>query len=68
MLEGEYGMKDVVVGVSASGMTPFVRGALNRARHAGAKVIFVTCYAGTELLVWLGAGGGYLGQLGLRDA
>lgn len=41
--------KDVVVGVSASGMTPFVRGALNRARHAGAKIIFVTCYAGTEL-------------------
>jgi N-acetylmuramic acid 6-phosphate etherase len=41
--------KDVVVGVSASGMTPFVRGGLNRARHAGAKIIFVTCFAGTEL-------------------
>jgi N-acetylmuramic acid 6-phosphate etherase len=41
--------KDVVVGVSASGMTPFVRGGLNRARHAGAKIIFVTCVAGTEL-------------------
>jgi N-acetylmuramic acid 6-phosphate etherase len=41
--------KDVVVGVSASGMTPFVRGGLNRARHAGAKTIFVTCFAGTEL-------------------
>jgi N-acetylmuramic acid 6-phosphate etherase len=41
--------KDVVVGVSASGMTPFVRGGLNRARHAGAKIIFVTCYPGTEL-------------------
>ena len=35
--------KDVVVGVSASGMTPFVRGALTRARQAGAKIIFVTC-------------------------
>ena len=35
--------KDVVVGVSASGMTPFVRGALTRARKAGAKIIFVTC-------------------------
>ena len=35
--------KDVVVGVSASGMTPFVRGGLNRARRAGAKIIFVTC-------------------------
>jgi N-acetylmuramic acid 6-phosphate etherase len=41
--------RDVVVGVSASGMTPFVRGGLNRARHAGAKIIFVTCYPGTEL-------------------
>ncbi len=41
--------KDVVVGVSASGMTPFVRGALSRARKAGAKIIFVTCYPGTEL-------------------
>lgn len=41
--------KDVVVGVSASGMTPFVRGGLNRARHAGAKIIFVTCFPGTEL-------------------
>lgn len=41
--------KDVVVGVSASGMTPFVRGGLNRARTAGAKIIFVTCFPGTEL-------------------
>lgn len=41
--------KDVVVGVSASGMTPFVRGGLNRARQAGAKIIFVTCFPGTEL-------------------
>jgi N-acetylmuramic acid 6-phosphate etherase len=41
--------KDVVVGVSASGMTPFVRGALTRARKAGAKIIFVTCWPGSEL-------------------
>lgn len=41
--------KDVVVGVSASSMTPFVRGALNRARRDGAKVIFVTCVPRTEL-------------------
>ena len=41
--------KDVVIGVSASGMTPFVRGGLSRARKAGAKIIFVTCYPGTEL-------------------
>jgi N-acetylmuramic acid 6-phosphate etherase len=41
--------KDVVIGVSASGMTPFVRGALTRARQAGTKIIFVTCDPSTEL-------------------
>ncbi len=41
--------KDVVVGVSASGMTQFVRGALTRARKAGAKILFVTCDPKTEL-------------------
>src|SRR4051812_28464026 len=41
--------KDVVVGVSASGMTPFVRGALTRARRAASKIIFVTCDPRTEL-------------------
>src|SRR5919206_935526 len=41
--------RDVVIGVSASGMTQFVRGALTRARRAGAKIIFVTCDPRTEL-------------------
>jgi N-acetylmuramic acid 6-phosphate etherase len=41
--------KDVVIGVSASGVTPFVRGALTRARKAGAKIIFITCWPGSEL-------------------
>jgi N-acetylmuramic acid 6-phosphate etherase len=41
--------RDVVIGVSASGMTPFVRGALTRARRAGSKIIFVTCDPSTEL-------------------
>ena len=43
------GKKDVVIGVSASGMTPFVRGGLTRARKVGAKIIFVTCWPGSEL-------------------
>ena len=43
------GRKDVVIGVSASGMTPFVRGGLTRARKVGAKIIFVTCWPGSEL-------------------
>ncbi len=41
--------RDVVVGVSASGITQFVRGALTRGRTAGLKIIFVTCWPGTEL-------------------
>jgi N-acetylmuramic acid 6-phosphate etherase len=43
------GKKDVVIGVSASGMTPFVRGGLTRARKVGAKIIFVTCWPKSEL-------------------
>jgi len=41
--------RDVVIGVSASGITPFVRGALTRGRKASAKIIFVTCWPGSEL-------------------
>ena len=41
--------RDVLIGVSASGITPFVRGALTRGRKAGAKIIFVTCWPGSEL-------------------
>jgi len=41
--------KDVVIGVSASGMTQFVRGALTRSRRAGARIVFVTCDPHTEL-------------------
>jgi N-acetylmuramic acid 6-phosphate etherase len=35
--------RDVVVGLAACGMTPFVRGALQRARWIGASTICVTC-------------------------
>ncbi|MFL6505866.1 MAG: N-acetylmuramic acid 6-phosphate etherase, partial [Candidatus Udaeobacter sp.] len=34
---------DVVIGITASGRTPFVRGALARARSLGAKTILLTC-------------------------
>jgi N-acetylmuramic acid 6-phosphate etherase len=34
---------DVVVGIAASGTTPFVRGALTRAMQAGASTIVITC-------------------------
>jgi N-acetylmuramic acid 6-phosphate etherase len=35
--------KDVVIGISASGITPFVRGAVARARAARAPIIGITC-------------------------
>jgi len=41
--------RDVVIGVSASGITQFVRGALTNARNRGARIIFITCWPGTEL-------------------
>jgi len=34
---------DIVVGLAACGMTPFVHGALKEARQIGAATIFVTC-------------------------
>jgi N-acetylmuramic acid 6-phosphate etherase len=56
------GKHDVVIGVSASGVTPFVRGALSRAGRAGAHVIGLTCSPGSgmrglvDLLVELNVG------------
>ena len=41
--------KDVVVGISASGITPFVRGAVTRARIARARVIGITSDSRSEL-------------------
>jgi N-acetylmuramic acid 6-phosphate etherase len=41
--------RDVVIGLSASGKTPFVRGALARGGLAGAKTILITCWPGSEL-------------------
>jgi N-acetylmuramic acid 6-phosphate etherase len=40
---------DVVIGVSASGVTPFVRGALSRARRADAHLIGITCSPRSEM-------------------
>ncbi len=37
------GAKDVVVGIAASGRTPFVWGALAEARHRGARTVLLCC-------------------------
>ncbi len=43
------GRKDVVIGISASGITPFVRGAVTRARAARTKIIGITCDPRSDL-------------------
>lgn len=41
--------KDIIIGVSASGRTPYVVGAVEYARIRGAKTAAITCNAGTAL-------------------
>ncbi|MDP1569888.1 MAG: N-acetylmuramic acid 6-phosphate etherase [Vicinamibacterales bacterium] len=41
--------RDVVIGITASGVTPFVRGALVAARAGGARTVLVTCGSTTAL-------------------
>ena len=48
--------RDVVVGITASGRTPFVLGALSRAKSSGAKTILLTCNPAV-------AGGAQAGQI-----
>ncbi len=43
------GKEDVVVGIAASGRTPFTIAAVEAARRAGAKTVAVTCNSGTSL-------------------
>jgi N-acetylmuramic acid 6-phosphate etherase len=43
------GPKDAVVGIAASGVTPFVLGAVAEARRCGATVIGVSCVVGSPL-------------------
>jgi N-acetylmuramic acid 6-phosphate etherase len=45
----DVGEHDVVIGVSASGRTPYTLGALARAREAGALTIGFACVRGSEL-------------------
>jgi N-acetylmuramic acid 6-phosphate etherase len=44
----KVGPGDVVMGIAAGGTTPFVHGALNRARELGAKTIFLSCVQPVE--------------------
>ena len=44
-----FGSKDVLVGIAASGRTPYVLGAMNYARKQGAHVIGISCNPGSQV-------------------
>ena len=44
-----FSQKDVLVGIAASGRTPYVRGCMEYAKRLGAPTISVTCCPGSEL-------------------
>ena len=45
----DFGSKDVLVGIAASGRTPYVLGAMNYARKQGAHVIGISCNPGSQV-------------------
>ncbi|WP_251517833.1 MULTISPECIES: N-acetylmuramic acid 6-phosphate etherase [Staphylococcus] len=47
--EIELNNKDVVIGISASGRTPFVKGGLYYAKHLGAHTVSIACNTNTEI-------------------
>lgn len=49
MRKKRLGKQDVVVGLAASGRTPFTVAAVEYARRAGAKTVAITCNRGTPL-------------------
>lgn len=44
-----FSRKDVLVGIAASGRTPYVRGCMEYAKQLGAPTVAVTCCPGSEL-------------------
>jgi len=48
--ERSFTAADVLIGIAACGLTPFVRGGLDHARGLGARTLFVTCNPGHEHL------------------
>jgi N-acetylmuramic acid 6-phosphate etherase len=47
--EREVGPKDVLFGIATGGTTPFVHGAIKRARKRGAKTVFLACVRAEEV-------------------
>ncbi len=46
--EHNIGGNDVAIGIAASGLTPFVHGALAEAKKRGAKTAFITCHSNPD--------------------
>lgn len=44
-----FSNKDILVGIAASGRTPYVIGAINYAKSIGAKTISITCCPGSDI-------------------
>ena len=49
LMESGFGPKDVVVGIAASGRTPYVLGAVTKARELGAITCGISCTPDSEL-------------------
>lgn len=45
----ELNSKDIVVGIAASGRTPYVKGALNYAKEIGCKTVAIACIKNSEI-------------------
>lgn len=51
IIRHQINAKDVVVGITAGGTTPYVHGALSAAQKQGAKTIFMACVSPAEVSV-----------------
>jgi N-acetylmuramic acid 6-phosphate etherase len=49
MADRQIGERDVVVGITAGGTTPYVHGAIESAKQRGAKTVFIACVPANQV-------------------
>ena len=49
MVERNVGVRDVVVGITAGGTTPYVHGAIESAKQRGATTVFIACVPANQV-------------------
>ena len=49
--ENNINKLDIVIGITAGGTTPYVRGAIKQAKELGAKTIFISCVPTTQVKI-----------------